>query len=379
MRLAFASMYDPTDVRAWSGSVHFLANSLRDQGMDLDVIAPLLKNRLLFRKAVNRMRTMAVPGTFLSAERTHSMARRFAREIGDRFRRGSGTAVLSPGSIPVALLDPSIPHAFFTDATFAGLLDEYPELEGYDERAISEGHELEEQALKGSARIFYPSHWAARSAVTRYGADPARIRVLPFGPNLDLLPHRDEVMRSLERRGMDHCELLFVGVTWERKGGPFAVQVADRLNARGIPTRLTVVGCTPPAPLPDHVRVVPFIAKDTSEGQLRLIGMMLDAHFLIMPSQAECFGIVYAEASAMGLPSLARDTGGVGDAVHDGANGRLFPPDATPEEYAAAVEQLLSDTDRYRELAERSRLEHETRLNWPATARAMRDELSTLL
>ena len=48
---------------------------------------------------------------------------------------------------------------------------------------------------------------------------------------------------------------------------------------------------TPPAPWSEHVQVVPFIAKDTVEGQLRLIRMMLDAHFLIMPSRAECFGM----------------------------------------------------------------------------------------
>ena len=378
LELCFASTYDPLDVRAWSGTVHFMAKAFRDQGVGLDVVAPLLRNRLLFRKALNRMRSMAMPGTFLPAERTLSMARRFAEQIGDRFRRGNGTVVFSPGSIPVALLDPSIPHAFFADATFAGLLDEYPELEGYDEAAIAEGHELEEQALKGSSRVFYTSQWAARSAVERYGADPSRIRVLPFGPNLGRLPDRDEVIRAVERRGMDRCELLFVGVTWERKGGPFAAEVAGLLNDRGIPTRLTVVGCTPPAPWSEHVQVVPFIAKDTVEGQLRLIRMMLDAHFLIMPSRAECFGIVYAEASAMGLPSLARDTGGVAEAVHDGANGRLFSAEATPVEYADAVEELLGDREAYRALAERSRLEHETRLNWPATVRAMREELMAL-
>ena len=379
LHLAFASMHDPRDVRSWSGSVHFLASSLRGQGVELEVLAPLLRNRLLLRKAMNRVRAMAVPGTFLPAERTVAMARRFAREIGDRFQRGRDAAVLSPGSIPVSLLDPSIPHAFFTDATFAGLLHEYPELEGYDRDAIAEGHDLEREALRSSVRSFYTSQWAARSAVEHYGADPDRIRVLPFGPNLDVLPTHDRVMRAVERRPEERCELLFVGVAWERKGGPLAVEVARTLNARGLPTRLTVVGCTPPGPLPDWVRVVPFIPKDTPQGQEQLIGLMLEAHFLIMPSQAECFGIVYAEASAMGLPSLARDTGGVGDAVRDGRNGRLFPADTPAAGYADAVEKLLGDTDTYRTLAESSRHEHEVRLNWPATARAMRDELLAAL
>ncbi|MCB0790753.1 MAG: glycosyltransferase family 4 protein [Flavobacteriales bacterium] len=375
LRLAFATTSDPADVRKWSGSIHFLTRTLRRQDVDLEVIGPLLRRRLLLTKAVNRVRAMAVPGTFLPSERTEAMARRFARAIGTRFRAGQAQAVLSPGSIPVALLDAAIPHAFFTDATFTGLLHEYPELEGYDGGSVEEGHHLERAALQGSVRAFYTSRWAADSAVAHYGADPARIRVLPFGPNLDLLPTRDQVLRAVEQRPTERCELLFVGVTWERKGGPLALEVATLLNARGLPTRLTVVGCTPPGPLPDFVEVVPFIVKDTALGQRHLVRLMLHANFLIMPSLAECFGIVYAEASVMGLPSLARDTGGVADAVRDGVNGRLFPSDAVATDYADAVEALMRDPDAYRTLCADSRREHETRLNWPATARGIRDEL----
>ena len=132
LELCFASTYDPlTCVRG--AVLHFMAKAFRDQGSAW-TSSPPLRNRLLFREGVE-------PHAFhgharhLSSGRTdpvHGPAVH-AEQIGDRFRRGNGTVVFSPGSIPVALLDPSIPHAFFADATFAGLLDEYPELEGYDE------------------------------------------------------------------------------------------------------------------------------------------------------------------------------------------------------------------------------------------------------
>ena len=41
-------------------------------------------------------------------------------------------------------------------------------------------------------------------------------------------------------------------------------------------------------------------------------------------NSVEGFGLVYLEAGAYGLPALAYDTGGVSDAVHDGATGRLI-------------------------------------------------------
>ena len=80
----------------------------------------------------------------------------------------------------------------------------------------------------------------------------------------------------------------------------------------------------------------------------------------------------------MGPPLPGPRYGRWAEAVHDGANGRLFSAEATPVDYADAVEELLRDREAYRALAERSRLEHETRLNWPATVRAMREELMAL-
>ena len=51
-----------------------------------------------------------------------------------------------------------------------------------------------------------------------------------------------------------------------------------------------------------------------------------------MPYQKsiEGFGLVYLEAGAYRLPSLAYDSGGVRDAVLDGVTGRLIPTGDVP-------------------------------------------------
>ncbi|TSA49979.1 MAG: glycosyltransferase [Sphingobacteriales bacterium] len=40
----------------------------------------------------------------------------------------------------------------------------------------------------------------------------------------------------------------------------------------------------------------------------------------MVPSRAECYGIVFAEASSYGLPSVSTDTGGVSAVVKEGVN-----------------------------------------------------------
>ncbi len=60
-------------------------------------------------------------------------------------------------------------------------------------------------------------------------------------------------------------------------------------------------------------------------------------------TRLEGFGIAYIEAGARGLASLARDTGGVAEAVLDGETGRVLPAPAAATEIAAAVAALLND------------------------------------
>jgi glycosyltransferase involved in cell wall biosynthesis len=56
----------------------------------------------------------------------------------------------------------------------------------------------------------------------------------------------------------------------------------------------------------------------------------------------EGFGLVYLEAAAHGLPVVAHDVGGVGEAVRDGQTGLLVPP-GRPAQLAAAFEKLIHD------------------------------------
>ncbi len=50
MKLAYVSIHDASDIRKWSGTVYYMAQSLRNQGISLDYIDSLEeKNALLFK------------------------------------------------------------------------------------------------------------------------------------------------------------------------------------------------------------------------------------------------------------------------------------------------------------------------------------------
>jgi glycosyltransferase involved in cell wall biosynthesis len=115
-----------------------------------------------------------------------------------------------------------------------------------------------------------------------------------------------------------------------------------------------------------------FLSKNTEEGRRRLEALMSESHFLIMPSKAECYGLVFAEASSFGLPSLATRTGGIPTAVRDGRNGMTFALDAGPQPYCDYIEALMSSRPDYEALCRSAFLEYAQRLNWGASARQVR-------
>lgn len=91
-----------------------------------------------------------------------------------------------------------------------------------------------------------------------------------------------------------------------------------------------------------------------------------------MPSQAECFGIVFAEASAFALPSVGTNVGGIPSAITPGVNGLLVELGTPPAEITRQVMELWGDPAGYASLCRSAYDEYTRRLNWDAAGRALR-------
>jgi glycosyltransferase involved in cell wall biosynthesis len=261
------------------------------------------------------------------------------------------------------------------------MVDYYPRFSGVSDAGLRAGNGIERAALDRAGAAIYASEWAAESAMRVYGADPARVHVLPFGANLTSAPDRCEIASLIGRRSRRECRLLFVGVDWHRKGGDLALGVAARLVEMGIPSRLTVVGCgaddVPKSRLVDYLG---FIDKSSPAGEARLAGLLAESHFLCLPSRAECFGIVFCEASAFGLPSIAVRTGGVASAVRHATNGYLYDEVSFIESAAASIADCMADYDDvYTPLALSSYEEYRSRLNWTTSTTTLIGHVARLV
>jgi glycosyltransferase involved in cell wall biosynthesis len=73
------------------------------------------------------------------------------------------------------------------------------------------------------------------------------------------------------------------------------------------------------------------------------------------PTRLEGFGIAYIEAGSRGLPSLARATGGAGEAVRAGETGIVLPEAAGTDAVASALLELIEDADLRNQLGTNAR------------------------
>ena len=379
MKIAYVTTYDPSDRTQWSGLGHAIMQALADVGAGVEALGPLSIDLAWIGRLKGTFYRRAL-GQGYEYDRERIPCLGYARQAKAKLARGGYDVVLSPGAVPVSRLECAPPIAIWADATFAGYVEHYGLRARLTRETLRAGEATERAAFARAALLIFASQWAADSAAKTYGVDPAKIHVIPFGANLLRPPDREAALRCADARPTDRCELVSIGVDWARKGMPRAVALARALNARGLPTRLTIVGARPPLgeKPPDFVELAGFVDKRALDGEARIGALLSRSHFHVLFSQAEAFGVVFAEANAWAAPNIAADVGGVPTAVVDGRGGRRFALDVDIGGIADFVAASVGDKSGYASLARAARAEYEERLNWLVSGAAANKALQAL-
>ena len=369
IRIAFLSMRDPHDRRSWSGTTYFMVEALQKHCGDVVCVGPFENFSTKVGKIAQKALRITTGLNYLYTH-TSGLSRRLGREASKALSEISCDVIFAPaGSTLLAHLETGVPIVYLSDATLRLVIDYYTDFRNCLRSHVRMAEQFETSAISRATELVYPSSWAAQSAVRDYGADPSKVHVIPFGANMEATP---ATRQSSKRSIKSSCELLFVGVDWQRKGGEIAVETVQALQELGVAAKLTVIGCRPPSGRRyTNVDFIPFINKNAPEGRARLESLYTEADFFLLPTRAECFGIALCEANAYGLPVLATRTGGVEEIVREGVNGFLFPLEARGDQYAARIKEVLGDAEGYQRLRVSSRDQFETRLNWDAWGKSM--------
>ncbi len=212
----------------------------------------------------------------------------------------------------------------------------------------------EEQVIAEADRLIANTAAERTDLVGLYGADPARIDVVPPGVDTDVFTPGD---RSAARQalgiGPDEKVIVFAGRIQPLKGPDVVVRAVHLLAARypDQQWRLVIVGGAsgtgrrpghrlhelvdllgtgdtidfrPPVPAPELARI--YRAADV----------------VAVPSYNESFGLVAVEAQASGTPVVAAAVGGLTVAVADRVSG-LLVDGHEPDRWAGALARVVLD------------------------------------
>ena len=192
---------------------------------------------------------------------------------------------------------------------------------------------------------------AERTQLVRlYGADPARIEIVP--PGVD-----HAFFSPGEQRGARHAlglgtgpVLLFVGRIQPLKGADVAVRTLAELG-RDDATLVVVGGASGVEGEAEALRVHRLVDDLGLAGRVHFVPPqphhLLSTYYraadvCLVPSRSESFGLVALEAAACGTPVVAAAVGGLRTLVDDGRTGFLVDS-RDPAEYAACAAKILDD------------------------------------
>jgi glycosyltransferase involved in cell wall biosynthesis len=371
LKIAYITTTDARSRHAWSGTQYSIWNALQKHLGDIELIGSVKPFFPLWFGKIATGLSQKILHKRYDYRHSRMLSMGYARIVNNRLKNKTFDLIVVPAtSAFIPYLETSAPIAYISDSTVIRSLNYHKSLSNLYSFSVKETTEIERMALERADFLFYPSQWAASSAINDFHKDPEKVFVAPFGPNMEDLPARELV---LFRKKNATCNLLFVGVNWKDKGGPVAFQTMLELNKMGLDTSLTVCGCIPPENFHHpNFKVIPFIDKNNKEGREQLNSLFLHSDFLVFPTRVDCFGIVLCEAYAFGLPVLASDTGGVNAAVENGYTGYLMPYNADGKAYADKIYSLFNNETAYRQLMVNCRNSYETKYNWDNWALAFK-------
>ena len=372
--IGFLSAGDARDPRTWSGTQYFMAQALAARVRELHYFGPMPTPYSSLRERTNRIRRafglpLKAPGLTFKDAAAHD-----ARIKAQLARTPCDVLFAPAGAALIASYSGDVPMVYNSDTTFQLMRFYYPSFSVLSDEAAREGDQIETRALQNSDLIVMPSRWAALSVTGDYGIDTGKVFVTPYGVNMHPVATREQALR--DRTGP--LNLLFVGVNWERKGGPIFMDALAHLRGMGVPVTATIVGCVPPADVEcTGIEVIPYLDKNKPQDAARLTQLYLEADFLLVPSRQECFGMVYPEAAAHGATPVGTETGGVAEVVRRGETGLLLGPMAKGAQFAETIMQNSIPRDGGRgappKMRAAARADYESRLNWDAWADQMLD------
>ena len=89
------------------------------------------------------------------------------------------------------------------------MIDFYPGWSNLCNETLRDAHGLEQNALSNCRLAIYSSNWAAETAINNYRVDPDKVKVVPFGANVESVRDLNDIRKIVARRSNGCMQAAF--------------------------------------------------------------------------------------------------------------------------------------------------------------------------
>lgn len=365
LKIAYITSLDPLNKKSWSGSFYRIYTSLQTH-FEVVPLTPIPYPRIIggIIVRIDRICQKLFKKKYF---RDQNILRSlyYANFLNKKLRETEYDLIFSAASsCEMAFLKTDLPIFKFDDSTFYQMIDYYPAYQNVMNFSLKEANFIEKKAINKSVVTIYASEWAQQDSIQHYGRSADNSKVAKLGADI---VEGTEVDRDflLKKKYDTAINILFIGRHWDRKRGSLVLDTLDILLSKNHDVNLTVVGCVPPVEH-NHMKVYPFLDKNKAEDFQIFTSVFKESHFLFVPSLAECYGLVFCEAFAYGVPVITTNTGGIPAIVEHNVNGIALDVSAGPQQYAKEIEELITKPEQMKTFSLKALEKYKNELNWEA-------------
>ena len=85
------------------------------------------------------------------------------------------------------------------------MIDFYPDFTNLCGETIRDGNRMEQLALSKCRLAIYSSEWAANTAINNYDINAAKVKVVPFGANIECDRGIEEIHKIISSKRAETC------------------------------------------------------------------------------------------------------------------------------------------------------------------------------
>jgi glycosyltransferase involved in cell wall biosynthesis len=375
IKVAYITSENSIDKKQFSGASYGIYQCLKAASFDVVRIGPInnIFYKLFYKFLLIIELIFRLFNIKYDRDRSIIISKFYSREIQKKINNKKFDYILIHQCSLVSYLKTRIPIIIWTDLTFDLYQRNYfKNFKSYFSQSKTNGNKLEILALKKAKKIIYTSSYTKLNAINKYKIKPSKIKVLPFGSNIDVNlkdKQRQIILNKRINSKKKVIRFLSVGGDWYRKGMDTSIDVVRELRNMGFKCKIDIVGEKEPHNYlkPDFVKTHGFLNRNKLIEKKKLVSLFKESHFFILLSRAEAFGIVFNDAASYCLPSIAKNIGGIKSLIKNNA-GILIPENTSNVKIAERISRILFNDNTYKKMSLSTYKQYKANSHWDQIA-----------